>query len=352
MDLSSSTGIAILGGGVAGLACALRLRSTLPSVQITLLESEHHVGGKVRGDVIGGCIVDGGPDLCVEAKLVRTRAYDALALNSQLIPVNAARLPTYRRCGGRLIEMPHVVTEGLVTMRGGMHDIVARFLAAMQDVSIRTGSTVSSVKRTHGAWTIATIGGDHIRADAVVCALPATSVTTSLAMVAPSLAREASLLRYAPLTTVSAAWAASDVAHVLRGTGYIESHARAGRVSACTWTSRKIPSRAPADVVLLRGYVRSASETATSLAVTDMRKTLGIATQPLWTRTFAWDDAVPEYASDHSARLRNLRTDLDSLEGFAVAGAAWDGVGIGDCIASGERAADHIVANSFARSLS
>lgn len=340
--------MAILGGGVAGLACALRLRSVVPSVSVTVIEADDRPGGKVRGDLVDGCVIDGGPDLCVEAKLLRTHMYEELAIQSELIPVNPAGLPTLQRCGGKLSAIPRIVTDGLVTMRGGMHDIVKLMVAAMPGVRMALGKPVTLVERLPSAWRIVTESGASMESHAIVCALPATSIGPLFQQAAPPLAKAASTVKYVPMTTVSAAWPASHVRHNLRGTGYIESEPKEGAMSACTWTSSKIPIRSPYDTVLVRGYVGTCNrEAATIAAMADIRTTLGIAAEPLWTRAFAWCEALPRYPDHHATSVSSLRREVDYLRGFALAGAAWDGAGIGDCIGSGERAAERIAADVF-----
>lgn len=349
MDVRASADVAVLGGGVAGLACALRLRSLLPAAVVTVIEAERIPGGKVRGDEVGDCIVDGGPDLCVESKLARTHSYGSLGLSKDLIPVNPDRYPTFLRRGESLSAMSRLIGEGLVTMSAGMHDIVRRMTAAIPDGTLQLGNQVRAIDRSDGAWHISLESGRVVTASAIVCAVPGRAAKRLLQGVAPALSAVAGRLRYSPMTTVTAAWAASAVAHDLRGTGYIDAVADDRMMSACTWTSSKIPTRSRRGIVLLRGYVRFAdAETATRVAVADMKATLAISADPLWTRAFVWSDAIPVYARGCSASIAALRNDGSLPEGLAVAGAAWDGIGVGDCIASGERAAEMAAAMSSA----
>lgn len=343
MDLTQSTDVAILGGGISGLACAMRLRTVAPSLGVTVIEARPRPGGKVVGTEIGRCIVDGGPDLCVEGTLAATHLYEILSLGDHMIPVNPDRLPTFRRSGESFVPTAGVITDGLVTMRRGMHDIIDRLLHALRGVTIRTSCIVRAVERANGRWRVATADGQLIESRAVLSALPAPHAGRIFGSVAPSLAHAASRVRYLPMTTVSTAWRAADIGRALDATGYVDANPEPGSVSACTWTTRKIPSRAPAGVELLRGYVRSADpDAATIMAVEDMRSSASITGQPLWTRAFAWEEALPQYPRDHAAAVAAIRAELAAIDGFAIAGAAWDGVGVGSCIASGERAADFL----------
>jgi len=55
--------VAVVGGGIAGLAAAYGLRQSLgASAQITVLEAAHRIGGKVVGSEVGGLLVDEGAE--------------------------------------------------------------------------------------------------------------------------------------------------------------------------------------------------------------------------------------------------------------------------------------------------
>jgi protoporphyrinogen oxidase len=343
--LTREVDVAVLGGGVAGLAAAIRLRTMVPAASIALIEAEATPGGKLCGEVRDGCIIDGGPDLCIESKLARATTFHALGIGSELIPVNPAGLPTFRRSRGALTPMPGVVTDGLVTMRSGMHDIVRLMMSALIGARLHLGTEVNSVRRGSDGWIVESSDGMTIRAAAIVCALPAAPAAGLFTGVIPQFAEAASRVHYLPLTTVSAAWRADAVPKALAGTGFIEMDPADGELTACTWTSSKIPTRSPSDVVLLRGYVRTAdSAHATQVAVGEMSGFLDATAEPLWTRAHSWAHALPQYPPHHDVAVSNLRSSLEPVTDFAFAGAAWDGVGIGDCMCSGENAAERIAA--------
>lgn len=345
MGMSNTFDVAVVGGGVTGLASALRLVSLAPRASVALIDSGPRLGGKVCGEVIENCVVDGGPDLCVESKLARTHAYRQLGIGHALIPVNPAGLPTFRRSGGELSPFPRVVTEGLVTMPGGMHELARMMMSAMPQVRARVGVQVVSIERSRALWTLRMSDGSAMTTSALVCALPATAAAPLFKKASPPLARAAATISYLPLTTVSAAWARRHVPEDLLGTGFVEAEPREGDLTACTWTTSKIPMRSSYDVVMLRGYVRSADvDRATKVALGEMAGSIGVRERPLWTRAYSWVDAMPLYPQDHRAAVTDLRCALKSLPELAFAGAAWDGPGIGDCISSGETAAEAVAA--------
>jgi oxygen-dependent protoporphyrinogen oxidase len=226
-----------------------------------------------------------------------------------------------------------------------MHDIVDLVLERLGEVTIETGCAAVRIERLRTSWCITTTQGT-VDAGALVSAVPGTVAASLFGSIAPGVSEVASCARYTPMTTVSIAWNAADVNHSLVGTGYITESPRPGEMSACTWTSSKIPSRARSGVVLLRGYVRTADkEVAMHAAVEEIRSVTGATAPALWTRTFGWTDAIPQYSVGHDRAVRAMRDAVTELGTLAFAGAMWDGVGLGSCIASGERAAGRVAAH-------
>ena len=343
--MTTSTDVAIIGGGVSGLACALRLRSLEPSLRIKLLEAEPQLGGKIRGEAVRGCIVDGGPDLCLSSRLVSTAAYNSLGLASKTIPVNPRSLPTFRRSGNRMAELADIIGDGLVTFRYGMHELIRVMTEALDSVDIHRSVQVTAIERTGDDFLVTTDVPGTVTARAVVAAIPSSALATAVRGLSPALAAALSGIRYDPMTTVTAGFAARKVQHPLRGTGYISGDAMPGGVSASTWTSSKIPSRCSEKVVLIRGFCRSSdAEAARSLVLDELRSVLGITADPIFTRAFSWAEALPVYSPDHGATVSRIESEARALGAFAIAGAVLHGIGVGDCIASGERAAELVTA--------
>jgi oxygen-dependent protoporphyrinogen oxidase len=119
---------------------------------------------------------------------------------------------------------------------------------------------------------------------------------------------------------------------------------------ACTWTSTKFPHRAPEGFGLIRAFIgRAGQESALEkpdaallkLVRDELRAVLGITTQPLLHRVFRWPKAMPQYTLGHLDRLGVIERRLTQHPGLYVAGNGYRGIGIPDCIASGEAAAMH-----------
>ncbi len=76
------------------------------------------------------------------------------------------------------------------------------------------------------------------------------------------------------------------------------------------------------------------------MARQELRMTLGLEAEPRLARAYRWPRSMPQYNLGHPGRLQAIQTELAQLPGLYLAGAGYEGVGIPDCIRSGQAAAE------------
>jgi protoporphyrinogen/coproporphyrinogen III oxidase len=122
-------------------------------------------------------------------------------------------------------------------------------------------------------------------------------------------------------------------------------------VLACTWTSAKWPGRAPAGHALIRaslgGIGREEAlagddDDLVRVVRDELRDVLGITAPPTLSRVFRWPAALPQYELGHFDRVAAVEAGLAVHLGLQLAGNAYRGIGIADCVQSGEAAADRV----------
>jgi protoporphyrinogen/coproporphyrinogen III oxidase len=123
------------------------------------------------------------------------------------------------------------------------------------------------------------------------------------------------------------------------------------RITACSWSSVKFNNRAPENCVLLRVFIggalsedlaeQDASELV-RLAREELRIIMGITAEPILATAYPWHKANPQYQLGHEERMNELDRTLAGFPGLHLAGAAYRGSGIPDCIQSGMKAAKAI----------
>jgi oxygen-dependent protoporphyrinogen oxidase len=186
----------------------------------------------------------------------------------------------------------------------------------------------------------------------VILATPAFASGKLLDSLDAELASDLQNIPYASTATVSLAYRLGDVPRDLDGYGYVIPRRAGRRALACTWTSTKFPHRAPEGYGLIRVFVGRAGQDIPwnendllKLAEEELKLTLGITADPLLQRVFMWDRAMPQYNLGHPEILKRIDTALKDHPGLALAGNGYRGIGIPDCIHSGELAVKKILEN-------
>jgi oxygen-dependent protoporphyrinogen oxidase len=454
--------VAIIGGGIAGLAAAHRLAQTAPHLAVTLIESDHRLGGKIVTERVDGFVIEGGPDTFLSYKSRGLGLCRELGLEGRLHGTNEKIRRTYVMRGGKLHELPEGLTglipsrfgpmlkTGLISPFGklrmgldylipprflngdeslaafverrlgrelydrlieplmggiyagdgeqlslaatfpqlrqaelehgglikgmlaakkkapppkkwaafltpttGLAEIVEALMARLGEIEIRLRTRVAHVAAASPEYTVILENGESLQADAVILATPAFVTAGLTSDFDAQLSNALRAIPHVSTATVTVAYRLADVPRPLDGYGYIIPRAEGRAILACTWTSTKFPHRAPEGFGLIRAFVgRAGQESALEgtdddllkLVRDELRRALGITALPLLHRIFRWPKAMPQYTLGHLGRLATIEQRLAAHPGLFVAGNAYRGIGIPDCIASGEQAADKAIA--------
>ena len=193
-------------------------------------------------------------------------------------------------------------------------------------------------------------GEAPLEVNAVIVATPAHVSATLLATLDPQLASHLMDIPLASTATVSLAYPLANLPRELNGYGYVIPRCEQRRALACTWTSSKFDGRAPAGHALLRVFIGRAGEDLPesdtdllALAREELAQTIGIHSTPMLTRISRWDKAMPQYNLGHAERVARIEAAAQKHPRLALAGNIYKGVGIPDCIASGELAAEKLI---------
>jgi len=242
--------------------------------------------------------------------------------------------------------------SAFLTPTTGLAEIVEALVAYLEanNVDLRLNTSVSRISNIDSRYLVELKDGSSLDSDSVILATPAYVSGTLLASFAPTLASYLQSIPYASTATVSLAYRQSDLTRELNGYGYVIPR-RAGRKAlACTWTSTKFPHRAPEGYALIRVFVGRAGQDITwnendllELAKEELQLTLGITAEPLLHRVFMWDKAMPQYNLGHPELLKRIDIELENHPGLALAGNGYRGIGIPDCIHSGELAVERVL---------
>jgi oxygen-dependent protoporphyrinogen oxidase len=223
-----------------------------------------------------------------------------------------------------------------------------------QGGDIRTETPVLGLARTAAGWLVRT-DREAFDADAVVLATPAWSASALLAGESPAAAAELGRVEYASMALVTMAFRRADMAGVPTGSGFLVPPVDGRTIKASTFSSGKWGwvGRGAGDLFVLRTSVgRYGEEQAleredgelVDVSLTDLGAAIGLTARPVAAEVTRWTGGLPQYPVGHLARVARIRDEVAKVPGLRVCGAVYDGVGIPACIASGQRAADEILA--------
>ncbi len=239
-----------------------------------------------------------------------------------------------------------------VTPETGLAEIVEALQARLSNIDIRLGTRVTCIDHDSFDYSVALEEGTNLPADAVILATPAYASAYLVVGLDPEMAQALKGIPYASTVTVSVAYPLKDIPRPLNGYGYIIPRAEGRSILACTWTSTKFPHRAPEGHGLIRAFIGRAGdddvinrsdEELLGMVRVELREVLGVTAAPIIHRIFRWPQAMPQYTLGHLDRLAVIDRRLAQHPGLFVAGNAYRGIGIPDCIASGEQAADNVI---------
>jgi len=236
-----------------------------------------------------------------------------------------------------------------VTLADGMGTLPAALVARLAAGGIEFRKAAVRRIGRHGAdWLVELDAGPALRAAGVVVATRAPVAANLVSTIDAPLASVLDSIEYAGSAVVSLGYARDDVAHPLDAAGVVVPRRAGRRILAVSFSSSKYPGRAPAGHVLLRVFVGGALDPGAALLedgpLVDMVRreiadVVGARGTPRLVQIDRWVGAMPQYHVGHVARVARIRERLGMLRGIALAGAAYEGVGIPQVIASGRSAA-------------
>jgi protoporphyrinogen/coproporphyrinogen III oxidase len=320
----------LLGGVYAGRAGVLSLRATVPGLWSAAISG----GSIVAAAAAAGAAERAGP------------------------------APDGPGAGGGLAARPAVFAG----IRGGLGRLPAELAARLADrgVVVRTGALVRQLRRSAAGWRLVTgpasgaAGRATLEVDAVLLATPAAATARLLGDVAPRAAGELARVEYAGVALVTFVVDSSRTGG-LAGSGVLVPPVEGRLVKAATFSCAKwawLAEGRPGQTVLRASVGRHGDQRDLQLdddelarrVLADLRGLPGVRLpEPLDSMVTRWGGGLPQYAVGHVDAMDRVTREVATQPGLALAGAAYDGVGVPACVASGRRAAAQLLTHLAGR---
>ena len=167
----------------------------------------------------------------------------------------------------------------------------------------------------------------------------------------PALAALLDSVRYSSSLTLSLAYDKATFGHRLNGFGFLVPAKERNRLVACTWVANKFSYRVPDDLVVLRCFFGGANDEAilgeddpavVRIARQELRRIMRVTGTPVFHHIARWPRSMAQYTVGHQQRLEQIQQLVANHPGLHLAGNAYHGIGIPDCVKMGREAAARI----------
>jgi oxygen-dependent protoporphyrinogen oxidase len=245
------------------------------------------------------------------------------------------------------------------TLRGGMQQFIDALVARLDAGSLRSSTAVSGLERVAAGWKVE-VAGNAENFDAVIMASPAWAAGVLLGQVDAALGEELAAIPYSSSITVNLIYDEAKLGQLPDGFGFLIPASEKRAMLACTFVHRKFLGRTRPGKAVLRAFLGGIKNEALlaepdeALVETVRRelaeilgeKVIGLAIEPEHTQVSRWRRAMAQYAVGHQQRIERIAARVAELPGLRLAGNAYDGIGIPDCIRLGRKAAKELAALS------
>lgn len=274
--------------------------------------------------------------------------------------IKAIRLQQKMKQAGGAASAKGVRYSLFVSLKKGMQTLSDTLIAKLPKPCIQLASPVNTIaslsdgesNNASSKWQVTTSTGETIDSDGVVITAPAHRAATWFQTIDKEIATTLDDIKYAASAVAHFAYRRSEVPHPLDAFGFVVPEKENRRIIAGTFSSTKYIGRVPDDHVLIRLFMGGAlhsgalpddDDVILENAKSELRDLLGIEASPLFTTLRRCGPCMPQYTVGHLGRVAALRERMTHHQGLELAGSAYEGVGIPDCIHNGEQAAERLL---------
>jgi oxygen-dependent protoporphyrinogen oxidase len=236
----------------------------------------------------------------------------------------------------------------LQTLKGGLGQLVQSLKDALRPSAEVLQADVETVENTPAGFRVRA-KGDWVEAEHIVVATPAGDAARVLRTLQPEVSDLLAGIPYTSSITLALGYRKATFGHPLNGHGFLVPKKERKYIFGCTWVGNKFDYRVPDDMVVLRCFLGGDAMPLTDEALVDaaraeLRGIMNLEAEPVFHNIARWPDSMAQYTVGHQQRVARIEEIVRAIPGLYLAGNAYHGIGIPDCIRMGQEAAARIIA--------
>ncbi|HEU0124565.1 MAG TPA: protoporphyrinogen oxidase [Bryobacteraceae bacterium] len=229
------------------------------------------------------------------------------------------------------------------TLKGGMEQLTQAITYQLAGKIERYQDEAIAVRKSSFGYEIE-LKRDKLYAENVFVCCPATAAAQILKPADERISELLAGIRYNSSVTLALGYEQPDVEGRITGFGFLVPKVERKRMAACTYVKTKFDHRVPPAKAVLRCFLGGAAIDVPEGdlirdVLAELKELIGLNAVPLFTRVTRWHGAMAQYGLGHKARIREIRERAAAHPGLHLAGNAYDGIGIPDCIRGGKAVA-------------
>ncbi len=230
----------------------------------------------------------------------------------------------------------------LLTLKPGLGALIDALKPSADTVQ----ANVETIERTGASFRVRA-NGDWLEADHVVLATTACEAAPLVKPLQPELATLLAGIPYTSSVTLSLGYIARTFDHPLKGHGFLVPKKERKFIFGCTWVGNKFDHRVPANMVVLRCFLGGnatglSDEAIVDAARSELHSIMDLEAEPVFHNVARWPKSMAQYTVGHAQRVERIEQLVREIPGFYLAGNAYHGIGIPDCVRMGQEAAAKI----------
>jgi oxygen-dependent protoporphyrinogen oxidase len=222
------------------------------------------------------------------------------------------------------------------TLKGGLEQLTQAITCQLPGKMDRFHDEVLAIRKSSFGYEVE-LKREKVYAEHVFVCCPAPAAAALLRPVDEQMSALLAGIKYNSSVTLALGYRQADVEGRLSGFGFLVPKVERKRIAACTFVKTKFDHRVPAGKAVLRCFLGAAAIHVPDggllqETLEELKELLGLSATPLFTQVTRWEGAMAQYGLGHKKRVAEIRERVSAHKGLHLAGNAYDGIGIPDCI--------------------